>query len=63
MQGETTLEHDHNEQNAANEDVSSDSLMNDDELMKSIQKTMKQREKQRAFWDEELREMNYWLRL
>lgn len=63
MQGETTLEHEHNGQDTANDHAINDSPMAEDELMKSIQKTIKEREKQRAFWDEELREMNYWLRL
>ena len=65
MQGENTSEHSHNDHDPPNsEDANSDdSRMTEEELMKSIEATIKQRERQRAFWDEELREMNHWLRL
>jgi len=60
MRGENSQEHEHSEQDMANNDAES---MTEDELMKAITETIKSREKQRAFWDQELKEMNYWLRL
>lgn len=37
--------------------------MSEDELMTLIEETRKNNDKQRDFWDAELKEMNYWLRL
>eukprot|EP00795_Rhopilema_esculentum_P016643 gene16644-8080_t len=55
-------DHEHEEgSEEQNEDTSVS--MNDDELNLAIEKTIKEKEQQRIFWDAELREMNRWLRL
>ena len=62
-----TGQHDHgdHEHEEGSEEISEDTsvLMNDDELSLAIEKTIKEKEQQRIFWDAELREMNRWLRL
>ena len=63
MRGENSRVHEHREEDMANNDAGSEGLMTEDELMKAIAETIKRKEKQRAFWDQELKEMNFWLRL
>ena len=62
MQGEDSNEDD-SQQKHVHEDAGNKDVMTDEDVMRSIESTIKQREKQRTFWDQELREMNYWLRL